>query len=236
MSWFESFTDWAASNLDERVLESLANRGVSDEQIAEFRLGYIRAGFDCECSAGFTKWAASKLEEDVYVFPLTNILGEVRGFQFRPVERGKSGYMDYMEDLGEPVLFGLGQASKHIWTARRALFVEGPFDHFPIQRHDPTTLATITARVPPNLIPFLRATCDQVVFGYDNDATGRRGVERFVKEYRDEFKVHDMCYPKLPTPSGKPTKDPGDMWEMWGDKRLGDFVRKHSPKEEFNYG
>jgi DNA primase len=232
MAWYEQFVEHACSQVDERIVESLNARGVSDAQIREFQIGYIdRALPDTiELPQDFLNWShhGAKLE-DVYVFPLTNILGEVHGLQFRHVKRDRTGYLDYYQTRGEAVLFGLGQAAPHIWRTGSIHFVEGTFDHFPVQRHDPTAVATLTARVVESLIWFMRRTCKRVVVGYDNDPTGRRGAESFRKVYGAEFEVVDLKYPKIPLSNGKTTKDPGDIWELWGDKRFGAFLSEHVP-------
>lgn len=234
MTWFDSLVDHACHQVDDRILESLNARGVSDSQVVEYQVGYLNRDLPptIECPQHFLEWArgGSKLD-DVYVFPLTNILGEIHGLQFRHVARERTGYMDYFAGKGESVLFGLKQAAPRIWETESVFFVEGNFDLFPIQRHDPTVVATLTARVPDALIRFLRRTCSQVVFGYDNDSTGKRGVEQFRKQYSTEFKVRDIQYPKIPLSNGKSVKDSADLWEVWGDPKFGDFLTHHNAME-----
>lgn len=233
MTWYDAFVEQTSNNVNEGIVESLNARGVSDEQVREFKIGYVNKVLpSVEYPEAFLRWChdGAKLE-DMYVFPLTNILGEVHGVQFRSVSRDRTGYHDYFDTKGEAVLFGLGQAAPHIWASRSICLVEGNFDVFPIQRHIPQTVATLTARVVDSLLSYIRRVCDRIDFGYDNDNTGRVGVERFKKFHGKEFTICDFKFPKEPMPNGKTTKDPGDLWEVWGDHRFGNFLREERNKQ-----
>jgi len=190
-----------------------------------------------ELPKSFLDWSyrGAKLER-VYVFPLTNVLGEIKGFQFRYVERDRKGYTDYITNTGEAVLFGLREATPHIWTSGAVLPVEGPFDLFPIQRHIPFTVATLTAHVSEPFLRLCRRMCKHIIFGYDTDETGRKATYAFKKEHSDEFKVSELKYPRLPMPDGKLTKDPGDLWELWGDTRIGEFLKSNHISTEMQHG
>lgn len=232
MTWFDALVERSALAVDDDILESLNMRGVSDEQARQFRIGYLNRKLpSIDYPESFLKWShyGDKLD-GVYVFPLTNVLNEVHGLQFRHVDRERTGYMDYIEFKGEAVLFGLGAAAPHIWNTGRVTLVEGNFDLFPIQRHDPTTVATLTARVVEPLLWFLRRVCKCVVFGYDADETGRKGVANFRKFFHRDFEIHDLRFPRLPMVNGKLTKDPNELWELWGDIRFGEFLRQQTPQ------
>jgi DNA primase len=135
--------------------------------------------------------------------------------------------MDFIEGKDEAVLFGLAQAIPHIWRTRSVFLVEGAFDLFPIQRHVPQVVATLTARVVDALVRVLRRLVRRIWLGYDMDETGRRGSDRFIKAHGDDFEdVSIIEYPKVKMISGKLIKDPGDLWEAWGDTQLGAFLTK----------
>jgi len=228
MAWLDELAQYARSLMNERVIESLNVRGCSDEQIRDYGIGYLKRtlpplDYDPEFMERYK--AGSKLD-DVYVFPLTNTVGDVRGLQFRAVDRAQRYYSDFILDAGEPVLFGLAQAMPHIWATESVTLVEGAFDLFPVQRHVPATVATLTARVVGPLLSTLRRTCKRIVIAYDNDGTGQKTGVSFYKEHGDEFQVEDLHWDKRPMPNGKMSKDPGDLWELWGDERLGKFIRE----------
>jgi DNA primase len=228
MGWIDDFVGFAQGQLDDRVREALWARGVSDEQIQSFQLGYVdRSLPDLPFSTDFREWSGSGSKlEDSYVLPLTNPLGQILGLQFRSVERGTSGYMDYFLTRAEPVLFGLGQAMPFIWREETALVVEGGFDLFPVQRVLPYAFSTLTSKVGETVLRMLRRLVRQVYLFYDADSAGRSASRDFVKETGPEFaRSLDYPHPMVTLPNGKAVKDPADLWEAWGDEQLAPYLR-----------
>jgi len=227
VTWLDELVDAAHLGLDDRCREELLGRGVSDEQIRLFRLGYLNG----EPSVGdgrFRAWCREnpRRVQDVFVFPLTNTLGEVRGIQIRAVDRARKGYQKYVVRTGEPVLFGLGQAAEAMFRLGEVLVVEGTFDLFPLQRFVPHVVATLTARVPDNFVPTLRRVVNRVWLGYDMDEAGSYGARRFEIQHGSEFELRRLSFPSVHMPDGKLAKDPGDVWEAWGDDRLGQYLKE----------
>lgn len=226
MPWLDDLVTFAHSRLDDRVRDELALRGVSDDQIDLFQIGHLDRSLPPGCPKEFTEWARGGARlDDVYVLPLTNVLGAVRGLQFRHVARERSGYDDFIVDKGEAVLFGLAQAMPHIWKTESIFLVEGGFDLFPVQRAFPGVVATLTARVVESLTRVLRRMVTEVWLGYDMDPTGRKACASFAREHGKEFRCHTVTYPQPKSPNGKPPKDPNELWELWGDQRFGAFVQ-----------
>jgi DNA primase len=188
-----------------------------------FKIGYLDRLLPEGVPSDFLKWSQDGLKlSDVFVLPLTNILGEIKGFQFRSVDRKRSGYMDYFLDRREAILFGLGQAAPHIWKSRSVFLVEGGFDLFPIQRAFPAVVATLTARTSIQSVRLFRRLVTKVWMGYDMDPPGRKGCEAFKSEHGSEFEVYTVQYPKV---GGVQIKDPGDLWEAWGDVQMIPFIK-----------
>jgi DNA primase len=230
MGWIDDFVTFSKGNLDERVLEALWSRGVSQDQIELFELGYVDSNLpDLDFPSDFREQFenGSKLA-DSYVLPLTNFLGEVLGFQFRSVDRASKRYSDYFVTEAEPVLFGLGQSMPHIWSSRSVCIVEGAFDMFPVQRVFPFTISTITAKVREDLLRWLIRLVRKLYLFYDADSSGRRAGSTFVEESGSEFELVQLLeYPrgvKVPG-TNKLVKDPADLWEAWGDDKLGPYLR-----------
>ena len=223
----DKLVSYAQGNLTSRERDALNARGVTDAQIESFKVGYIHRRLpDLESAEEFLQWShrGSKLD-DMFVLPLTTALGAVQGFQFRHVERERRGYTDYFVTQDEPVLFGLAQAIPAMWRTERAFLVEGAFDLFPLQRHEPTVFATMTAKVTEPVVRLLRRLARQVWLGYDMDARGRKASFEFVRDHGRDFEAHVVAYPKIYCVGSKDLiKDPGDLWEAWGDEKVGDFV------------
>lgn len=228
MTWFEAMAAYAQANLTERVREELYGRGVTDEQISLYGLGYVNGSYPTEgVPSDFGPWCkdGEKLR-DVIVLPLTTPTGAIRGFQFRQVDREKKGYQTYMPYKEEALLFGLGQAMPHVWATQSIWLVEGAFDLFPLQRHFPGIVATLTAKVPEPLVRVMRRLVRTVWVGYDADPTGKSATKQFEREFRSEFQVRPVYYPSVRAfGSDRPIKDPGELWEAWGDEQMGNFVR-----------
>jgi DNA primase len=227
--WLDDFVTAASSQLDDRALEALYARGVTDKQIATYRMGYIDKALPAlDYPPNFMSWSfhGEKLD-DSFVLPLTNALGEVKGIQFRHVEQEKRGYTEFIAERGEAVLFGLGQAAPLIWTTRRILLVEGAFDLFPLQRYFPGIVATLTAHLLDALVRVLRRMdVGELWLAYDRDKTGRESTEKVTKTYSREFKIHTLSVPgDVKTVDGKTVKDPSGLWEAWGETRFGGFIR-----------
>jgi hypothetical protein len=137
--------------------------------------------------------------------------------------------MDFFEDRREPCLFGLHQAIESMWTSRSVYLVEGVFDLCPIQRAVPFVVATMTAFTTQQTARLIRRLVQRVWLGYDMDASGKDGCTDFQIRYGKKFEtVYRMAYPKV---NGKQMKDPGDLWENWGDSQLIPFIRSAISQE-----
>lgn len=229
MKWLETLTSQAVEDLGDRERESLYLRGVSDEQIDLYRLGYVDGHLpDADYPEDFLTWWADNLWqlEDSFLIPLTNTLGHVLGFQFRHVEVGRKGYMDYLASKEEAVLFGLHQAMKSVWASGSITFVEGAFDLFPIQRHLPNVVSTLHAGISISTWRLLRRLVDQVYLGWDSDKPGRDAAYKTVKDDKAaSFKFQILKFPRVQF-RGNLTKDPNELWCAWGDAQLGVFLEQ----------
>jgi DNA primase len=227
--WVDVLVAYAQANLTDRVLEALWSRGVSDEQIRSYKIGYLNQKLPpLEGATEFMEWCwRGKKLQDVFVLPMTNALGQVKGVQFRHVDRVRKGYMDFFVDDEEPSLFGLAQAMPSIWQTERVFLVEGAFDLMPVQRVFPNVIPTMTASVSQGLLRFLKRTVKEVWIMYDTDAAGYKGGKAFVTEHASDFdRVGIVKLPRLNFVDGRMTKDPSDLWELLGDERLGVYLRK----------
>lgn len=207
---------------------ALYARGVTDEQIRLFQIGYVNRNLPAlEGAEDFLKWSHQGARlEDMFVLPLTTMTGVIKGFQFRHVDRERKGYTDYFISQDEPAMFGLAQALPSMWDTENVFLVEGAFDLFPIQRHVPWVFATMTAKVTVPVARVLRRFVRRVWLGYDMDARGRKASKEFVQEYRNDFETHVVSYPKVyRLGSSEPIKDPGDLWEVWGDDQIRTFLQ-----------
>jgi hypothetical protein len=224
--WIESLVDAAASRVDS-ARESLWSRGVSDEQIGLYRIGHLsELPSQIDYPQTFLDVWRRGNRSSVFVLPLTNTVGQVKGLQLRHSDKDVRGYSTFVLSPEEPVYFGLAQAMVAAWSSRSVWLVEGAFDVFPIQRVFPAVLSTMTADLSDTLARTLHRVVDEVYVGYDADPPGQRGVATIRKKHGKTFRVCAPQWPRVQRLDGKgPVKDPSDLWEAWGDERLGPFLR-----------
>lgn len=228
MSWLDDFAAAAQERLGAREREAAWARGVSESQINTFRVGYIDRVFS-GAPPDFVRFSKGGARlDDSFVLPLTNVLGQIKGLQFRHVSPEVRGYQTYYADppRDESVYFGLGQAVPFMWETERVFVVEGAFDVFPIQRVFPETFAALTLGTSQALARMLRRFVKQVWLGYDNDRPGVRAAQEFKTEYGADLDVRPMCCPQVRQPGGKVTKDWAELWMAVGDAKVKEFLRK----------
>jgi hypothetical protein len=216
--------------MGESEREAIWLRGVSDLQIEAFRIGYVGLSPPEGPSypSNFAYWWKHHEEKvtDSFVLPLTNWVGEIRGLQFRPLDRNRKFYMDYFLDRTELTLFGLSQAAQSVWDTGEVVVVEGGFDLLPVQRAVPNVISTLTAKVSRQLVRSLKRLTKTVHMFYDNDEPGRDGTQKFIKYHAKDLEIRAWNYPTgVVMYGGKPVKDPGDLWETWGDDRLCRYIK-----------
>ena len=233
MKWLETLVGEAQSQVSEREREVLWSRGATDEQIAAYRIGYLDQYLPvASYPKAFVEWWEDQPRDDVFVFPLTNTLGHLRGIQLRHVDEDRKGYTDFILDNEEPVIFGLAQAMPFVWKKGSICIVEGVFDLFPVQRHMPYVVATLHAGISKPLWRIIQRLVSgfdqhpQVYVAYDNDPTGRKVSYQVVKDYRDHFNIQILKYLQRIQYRGRDAKDPGEVWQALGDELFGVLLRK----------
>jgi hypothetical protein len=225
MSWLDDFVAAAQAQLGAREQEALWSRGVSESQVTQFKLGHWNKVLPSGLPDEFVRFCrGGQRLDDVFVLPLTNILGQIKGLQFRHVAPEVKGYLTYFHDRDESVYFGLGEAIPSIWETETAWVVEGGFDVFPIQRVFPNVFAALTLGTNEALARLLRRFAKQVWVAYDNDKDGRRACADFKESYGDFLDVRIPVFPKIRVGVDRYVKDPNELWEVWGDARLREYL------------
>lgn len=227
MGYLDDIVAHAHGQLPDRVREVLWSRGVSDEQVDLFRIGWLPGRLpEVEVPDDFSAWWAGHQWRltDTFVFPLTNSLGEIHGLQFRSVDEKRRGYLDYIASKEEPVFFGLAQAMPSVWTTESVWLVEGVFDLCPLQRHVANVVSTLHAGVSKQLWRLLRRLVRKINLAYDNDGTGMKVSYEIAREMGRHFEIKIIKFPKIPF-RDRFAKDPNEYWSVWGDAHLGGFLR-----------
>jgi len=195
-----------ASPEAEKARRYLAGRGVSDEVIGNFRIGYAPD----PASAGWSfvtgrlqnmRFPPSSLEKaglavkkerggyydrfrDRVLFPITNMTGQVVAFGGRLLGEGRPKYMNSPESLifdKSRLLFGLFQHREKIRQCRQAVVVEGNFDLILLVVHGmDNVVAPLGTALTREHVRLLRGYCDEVVLLFDGDSAGMKAAMRSV--------------------------------------------------------
>jgi DNA primase len=191
-----------------RAIDYLKGRGLTGEIAARFGLGYAPDGWKGLASA-FPKYDDPLLVEsglvivpddqpqdatearrydrfrDRIMFPIRNVQGEVIGFGGRVLDKGEPKYLNSPET---PVfhkgkeLYGLYEARSALRNKGYVLVTEGYMDVVALAQWGfANAVATLgTACTPDHVAKLFRFT-EQVVFGFDGDAAGRRAAGRALE-------------------------------------------------------
>lgn len=220
---------WFSEQLpcNEPASQYLQRRGLSQEVIQNFGLGYAPAGWENIASRfsnfGNTKLLASGLltkneQGRVYdrfreriMFPIRDRRGRVIGFGGRVLGKGEPKYLNSPETeifhKGNE-LYGLFEARNHTRKLERLLVVEGYMDVIALAQYDVTyavaTLGTATTR---EHIKQLLRLVPEVIFCFDGDRAGReaawRALENALPELRDDKEIRFLFLPQGEDPDSQ---------------------------------
>ena len=157
----------------------LRGRGVQDEWITSYRLGWMEQPTARACTPDFWTWL-HKIGWAKILFPLTDPLGAVIGVQLRAPATGR--YTDFLlapRELHIPT-FGLHVALPAAWSSGRLILVEGVFDYFATRAHTTDVVAILTSAVSMRVRQLIQRYASTVVVLTDMDGPGRRGAYRFA--------------------------------------------------------
>ncbi len=200
------------SPVAENARSYLAGRGIPDDFIEKYRLGYApgpdhggwnfitgllqkngMAVADIE-RAGL----AVKKEQGGYydrfrdrvLFPIYDMSGRVVAFGGRILGDGKPKYMNSPESKifdKSRLLFGLYQHREVIRRQQKALVVEGNFDLLSLAVHGlDNVVAPLGTSLTRQHVRSLRGYCEQVVLLFDGDAAGFKAAMRSVPFFLSE--------------------------------------------------
>lgn len=211
MVWENTFYDLLPAVVPDSLEETfLLSRGVSESQVLEYGLRVLYPGcFEVPAGAPLPfRKSYKKLQGDSYlVFPLTDIVGRIFGFQFRSPTTKE--YITCLLDGYSPELFGYYQAIRKCNSS--LVLVEGVFDLFPVARFGAPVVATLTAGVSPVVARSVARLFDHVWLLFDDDKTGKRASVQGAEVLRS----HGL---KVTLVNQKPGyKDTGDLWVAFGD-------------------
>ena len=179
----------------------LAERGVDEELVDRFRIGFAPAGWDglvthlrrariptgdAETAGLIARRQTGDGHYDRFrarvVFPIAEPSGQIAGFGGRAMGDDTPKYLNSPESpvyKKNRTLFGLGQALDAIRASGRVIVVEGYFDLLALHRaglHE--VIAPCGTALTQNHAHRLRRYAEEVVLLFDGDAAGQTAAER----------------------------------------------------------
>ena len=206
----------AADLFHEKLLESpeaeaarkyLEQRGLSEDIIRNYRLGFAPDGWDflvtCFAQSGQTESAAdaglivAKNRGGHYdrfrnrlVFPLVNITGKIVGFSGRILGDGQPKYLNSPESPvfdKSKTLFGLFQNKDAIRRQNKCILVEGNFDLLALVDHGlEHAAAPLGTALTQSHIRALKGYADEIIMLFDGDSAGIKAAIRAVPLFLSE--------------------------------------------------
>ena len=239
----QQFSRNLASPAGTAARKYLQNRGIAEEIIKQFRLGYVpdtwRSLTDYIENNGFSMKLAEQAglviagkEGSFYdrfrgrlIFPIENVFGEIVAFGGRVLEKGEPKYLNSPES---PVytkgknLYGLNKAKEEIRKRGFALIVEGYFDLISLWNAGIcNVVATLGTALTREHLELLRRYTVEVVALFDPDEAGRKALDRSL----ELFLSMRMQARALILPEGC---DPDDYVKKYGKDKLDELIA-HAP-------
>lgn len=204
----------------EAAIDELRNRGVDEDSIARFGIGYapdswttlsskpdfrtadlIRTGLACQRT---NKSGSYDFFRGRIVFPVHNTAGNVVGFGGRLFEGTGPKYLNTEETTlyrKGSILFGINQARNAIRKNGSVVVVEGFFDVItPAQGGFENIVSTCGTALTLEQISLLFSLSTKVVFCFDGDSAGAkatwRAAEMMIEKLGDQHEVRLCLLPK----------------------------------------
>jgi DNA primase len=172
----------------EEPLKYLRGRGLTDKDIREYQLGYVRvARIKKEESEDYKTLWQSTYEfrglQNKIIFPLKNVLGKVHGISVRDIERKQ--YVHYFLNEAKKIgaLFGLCEALPRIKETRKVFVHEGAINAISFAKVFKNTVSSLTSFLNEQQYELLTLYVDKIILVYDSDTAGNHGITKSLQTY-----------------------------------------------------
>ncbi|MCX6560570.1 MAG: DNA primase [Candidatus Aminicenantes bacterium] len=179
-----------------KALEYLKKRGVSDEIIEEFRIGYAPNSWDAQTSYFKAKGVSLALLEQAglalpgkkpgeyydrfrgrVIFPIANLTGKIVGFGGRTLFNVEPKYLNSPDTplyTKGHLLYGLNTSKDAIRQAGESILVEGYTDYLSLyQAGFRNVVASLGTALTPNQLALVSRFAPRILLAYDGDAAGQ---------------------------------------------------------------
>ena len=219
-------------------LEYLKKRGLTDETIEKFKLGFAPDGWDRLYKA----FRERGIEESILLelnlirkndkgqaydffrnrvmFPIMDGKGRVVGFGGRVMDDSTPKYLNSQIFEKGKILFAFDKAYKSIREEKQAILVEGYMDVISAHNKGVTNVvASLGTAYTKDHGHILMRQADEIILAYDMDGAGRQAAARAIELLQNtDFKVRVLAMPD--------GKDPDDYVRNHGGKAFKELVEK----------
>ncbi len=214
------------------ALAYLQQRGLPDEVIHRYQLGFAPAGYGFlqqrfpeatwpELEAAGMLFRNERGFGDRFrqriMFPIRNDKGELAGFGGRISGDGEPKYLNSPETTffhKSSLLYGLHEHREHIRHSRQLLVVEGYMDVLALAAHQmPVAVAPLGTAISEQQLRMIFRLCDAPVFCFDGDEAGYkaawRALERMLPLLKPEWQPRFLYLPQ--------GEDPDSLLQQQGE-------------------
>ncbi len=228
-------------HLSKPALEFAKNRGLSNQQISFFKIGYapnewdslyrhlLGKGFlpkDIELAGLILPRNDQKTSfydrfRNRIIFPIFDLKSNICGFGARAIDDSQPKYINSPETPiynKSEILYGLNFSKEEIKQSQTALIVEGYMDFISCYSNGiKNTVATSGTSFTANHIKILQRYAKNFYLVFDSDSAGSNATEKTISLLK-EFNI----YPKIVIIKG--AKDPDEAIKKFGAKKMTEFI------------
>lgn len=228
--------------------EYLKNRGIAEETIKQFRLGY--ASDNWRSLADYIEGSGQplKLAEQAglviagkdggyydrfrgrLIFPIENVFGEAVAFGGRILDKGEPKYLNSPESpvyIKGKNLYGLNKTKEEIRKKGFAIIVEGYFDLISLWNAGiGNVVATLGTALTREHLELLRRYIFEVVALFDADNAGRKALDRSLELFLGmRMRARALILPG--------DLDPDDYLKKFGKDKLEELISHAQPLSDY---
>lgn len=228
--------------------EYLKNRGIAEETIKQFRLGYASDNWRSLADYIESSGQPLKLAEQAglviagkdggyydrfrgrLIFPIENVFGEVVAFGGRILDKGEPKYLNSPESpvyIKGKNLYGLNKTKEEIRKKGFAIIVEGYFDLISLWNAGiGNVVATLGTALTREHLELLRRYIFEVVALFDADNAGRKALDRSLELFLGmRMRARALILPG--------DLDPDDYLKKFGKDKLEELISHAQPLSDY---
>jgi DNA primase len=244
----QQFSHYLFANAGSPARKYLQGRGIADEVIKQFRLGYApdtwRSLTEYIEASGLSLKLAEQAgliitgkEGSFYdrfrgriIFPIENVFGEIVAFGGRILDKGEPKYLNSPESpvyIKGKNLYGLYKAKEEIRKKGFALIVEGYFDLISLWNAGiGNVVATLGTALTREHLDLLRRYTIEVVALFDPDEAGKKALDRSLELFLSaEMRARALILPER--------CDPDEFVRKFGKEKMEELISHAQPLSDY---